>query len=116
MFPDHEEHEIDDLLRDRRAPHALTQLAAIPLGGNQFSMPAQDRFGPHNGGDFLQCLATRYLSYDGQTPALVITEQDPFLAKLLIEHPILSSQILDYILLVAIDPTGEDHQEQLPRF
>ena len=53
IFPGHEEHEIDDLLRDSRTPHVLTPLAVIPLGGNQFSMPAQDRIGRHHGGDFL---------------------------------------------------------------
>jgi hypothetical protein len=79
-------------------------------------MPAQDCVGRHDDGDFQQCLATPYLSFGGQTPALVITAQDAFLAKLLLEHPILDFQILDCILLVAIDSTGQDDQEQLPGF
>jgi len=79
-------------------------------------MPAQDRIGRHDSGDFLQCLATQYLPFDGQTSALVIVEQDAFLAELLSEHPIFSFQIFDDLLLVAIDPTGQDEKEQLPGF
>jgi hypothetical protein len=42
-------------------------------------------------------------------------EQDPFLAELLFEYRVLGSQILNHILLLAIDPAGKDHDEQLPR-
>jgi hypothetical protein len=46
---------------------------------------------------------------------LVIVKQNPFLAKFFSEHFIFGLQIINSILLFAVDPTGEDEEEQLPR-
>ena len=67
-----------------------------------------------DGSDFLQRLATQYLSFDGKA-ALVIGEQDAFLTELLFQHPVLGAQVLEDFLLMPVDPAGEDQEQQLPR-
>ncbi len=47
-------------------------------------------------------------------PALVVVEQDPFLSELLTEDPVLRQEVLDSVLLSAIDPPGEDQEQQMP--
>ena len=41
-------------------------------------------------------------------------EQDPVFSELLSEDPIFRQEILDGVLLSAIDPTGRDQEQQLP--
>ena len=54
------------------------------------------------------------LAFDSQRPALVVVEQDSFLSKLIPEYLILSDEVLEGVLLPAIDPAGEDEQQQVP--
>jgi hypothetical protein len=54
-------------------------------------------------------------AFDGQAAPLVVIEQNAFLAELFSEHLIFSSQVLDGVLLVVIDPPGQTDQEQVPR-
>jgi hypothetical protein len=53
------------------------------------------------------------LAFDGQAPRLVIAK-DSFLPKLHSEDPILRQEILDGVLLPAIDRTGQNQEQQLP--
>ena len=84
-------------------------------------MPAQDGVGREQGAKQFQLPAAEDFSLDGQSSPLIIAEQDPFPAELFFEYGVLGSQILDDFLLLAIDPTGkdhdgqQDHDEQLPR-
>ena len=78
-------------------------------------MPAQDGVGREQGAKQFQLPAAEDFSLDGQSSPLIIAEQDPFPAELFFEYGVLGSQILDDFLLLAIDPTGKDHDEQLPR-
>ena len=55
------------------------------------------------------------LPLNGQPTPLVVVEQDPLLAKLLSENPILCQKVVDRILMSTTDPAGEDQKEQLPR-
>jgi len=45
---------------------------------------------------------------------LIVDKQNPFFAELFSEHFILGPQIINYILLVAVDPPGQDEEKQLP--
>ena len=42
-------------------------------------------------------------------------EEDALLTELLLEHLILGPQVLDHLLLLAIDPARENNDVQLPR-
>jgi hypothetical protein len=54
-------------------------------------MPAQDGIGGEKSADLSQELASQDFALDGQASALVVVEQDPFLADDLPEYLVLSS-------------------------
>ncbi len=86
----------------------------IPLACDEFSVPAQERIGPDNSGQFVESFATEDLTLNGQTSTLVVIEQDSTLAEVFSQHLVLSQQILDRVLLVSVDPTGQDEKQELP--
>jgi hypothetical protein len=77
-------------------------------------MPAQDGFGSHHGGKLIERLTAEDLALDGEPTALAVVEEYSFLSELLPEYPILSEEVLDGVLLPAIDPAGEDEDQQVP--
>ena len=78
-------------------------------------MPAQDRVRRDDGTDLSEHLAAEDLALDRQASPLVVGEPDAFLAVRFLQDLILGAQILDDLLLLPIDPAGEDDQEKLPR-
>jgi hypothetical protein len=54
------------------------------------------------------------LAFDGRTSPLVVAKQDSVLPEFLSEHTILCQEILDGLLLSAIDPAGKDQEQELP--
>jgi hypothetical protein len=78
-------------------------------------MPAQDGVGREQRTDFAPELAPQDLALHGQAATLIVVELDPFLAELLAEHLDYRSLILDYFLLVVVDPPGKNGQQKLPR-
>lgn len=77
-------------------------------------MPAQNRVRREQCAEFFESLATEDLGFDSETTPLVVAEQDPLLAKFLFEDLVFRSQVFDHFLLLAIDPTGEDGESELP--
>ena len=77
-------------------------------------MPAHDGFGSHDGGEFVEHPAAEDLAFDGEPASLVVVEEYSFLSELLPEYLILSEEVLDGVLLPAIDPAGEDEEQQVP--
>ncbi len=93
----------------------LLSIGVVPLLCDKLSMPTQNRIRRKQGAESFKLLAAEDFPFDGQSSALVVTEQDAFLAELLFENCVLGSQILDHFLLLAIDPSGKDQDKQLPR-
>ena len=60
----------------------------------------------------VQELAVRNFVLDDQPLTLVVVEHDPFLPRLFLEHLILGTQGFDHVLLLFVDPAGEDGQQQ----
>jgi hypothetical protein len=108
IFTGHAEEEFTDLLGDPRASRLLASLAVIPLSGHQFPMPAKDGVRSKDRGNFLQCLAAQYLPFDGEAAPLVVAKQDAFLAKLLFEHLVFGAQVFECVLLMTVDPAGQN--------
>ncbi len=77
-------------------------------------MPAQKRVGPDDLGQFAEAFSAQHLALDGQASTLVVVEQNAALAELFSEYLILSQKILDRVLLVSVDLTGQDQEQQLP--
>ena len=78
-------------------------------------MPAENRVGGEQCADLCQPLAAEHLAGHGQAPPLVVAEQDAFLAELFLEHVVLGSQVLDHLLLLLVDPAGQNDEQELPR-
>jgi hypothetical protein len=103
------------ILAKRRTSSGFPAIAIVPVPGDQLAMPPENRIRSHHGGQLLdQHLPPEDLAFYSQAPPLVVVEQDLFLSKLLSEDPILRQEILDDILLSAIDPAGQDQEKQLP--
>ena len=61
--------------------------------------PTQDGIGRHDRGDLAQRLAAKQFSLHGETPALIVVEQDSFLPNLLLEQMVFGAEVLDDMLL-----------------
>jgi hypothetical protein len=82
--------------------------------GNELAMLPEKRIWSHNAGQLLKHLPPEDLAFDSQAPTLVVVEQDSFLSELLSEDSILCQEVLDGVLLTAVDPAGEDQEQQMP--
>jgi len=51
------------------------------------------------------------LAFDGEPASLAVVEENSFLSKLLPEYLILSEEVLEGVLLPAIDSAGEDQEQ-----
>ena len=60
-------------------------------------------------------LRRSFFTLDREPAPLVVVKQDTLLSKLLSEHPVFSSQILDHLILLPIDAACEDDETRLPR-
>ncbi len=77
-------------------------------------MPAQDRVGRDDSGQLHQRLSADRLALGGQDTPLVIGEEDPPPAHLLHEGPDLGVLEVDDLLLLAVDQSRQDQEEELP--
>jgi hypothetical protein len=48
----------------------------------------------------------------GEPPALVVAQAEALALQLLAEDPVLLHEVLENFLLVAVDPSGEGHEQQ----
>lgn len=57
----------------------------------------------------LQELTAKRFGFHRQQSALPIGQQKPASTELFAQHLILGTQVIDYLLLLPIDPSGQDH-------
>jgi hypothetical protein len=100
---------------DWRPADGFPFMCVIKLLGDQQAMPTQDRVGCEQSSDFFEQLATQHFATDRQPAPLIVVEQNSLLAKLLFEDLIFNSQVVDHVLLLAIDPAGKKNEHQMPR-
>ena len=111
----HAEHQLDDFLGHGRTADRLALVAVVPFLSDEHPMPAEDRVRREERADFLQSLASEHFPFDGQSSPLIVVEQDAFRTVQFLEHGVLRTQVIDCLLLLAVDPAGEDREEELPR-
>ena len=87
-------------------------MAVVPFGGNQFTVPSHQRIRRDQGLEFVQYLAAQHLGPSRQPTSFCIGEADPLPARVCLEHAVLFLEILDYVQLVAVDPTGDHHEQK----
>ena len=69
-----------------------------------------DTTGCGNGRNLGQHLAAQSLSLDGEPAPVVIREPETFAPKPGSEHTVLLSQVINHILLLAVDPASQNEQ------
>ncbi len=116
IFASHAKHEFDNFSRDGEPSDFLAAAAVILICGYQFPMPSQNRIWGYDSGHLLEHYPPEYLAFHGQTPTLIIVEQNAFFAELFSEHIIFGAKILNYLLLSMVYPTSQDQEQQLPGF
>jgi hypothetical protein len=65
--------------------------------------------------DLGQERAAKDFPFDCQAAALVVVQSEAALAEFLAEHLVIGSEVINGLLLLAVDPASEDEMEQLPR-
>jgi len=76
-------------------------------------VPTKQGIGRDDDGHICQRFAPESLGFDGQADPLGLIEQDPFPALQVEQCVELVPIELDHLLLLPIDPTGENHDKQL---
>ena len=108
------QNKLDDLFLHTWPADRLAAFAVIPFLGHELSMPAQDRIGCDDGGQFHQGFSAQCLGFDGQESALIVGQQKPLLPLCFQQSFNLQLVELDDLLLLALDPADKDHDEELP--
>jgi len=83
-----------------------------PLPGDQPPVPPQDRVGCDDDRHLPQDPATEWLALRREAPTLIVGQPDAPPLQLLPEDAVLLHEVLDDLLLVAVDPSSEDHEQQ----
>ncbi len=78
-------------------------------------VPAQDRIWRDDRGDAGENAPTEDLALRCESAALVIRESESSPAELFLQDAVLLHEVLDNLVLVAIDPAGERGEEELKR-
>ena len=88
---------------------------AVVLLGDQPPVPAEDRVRSDDTGHLHQCAPAKSLAAHRKSTALGVCEPKRSGTTLLVEDPILLSEIVDQIFLLAIHPASNGEHEELQR-
>ena len=108
----HPHHQPGDRARRPWSPPASPGTPVIFLR-DQLTIPAQDGVRGDNAGEPRKHLAPELLAAHRKPSPLRIGESDSFAAKLFSEHPVLLSQVVDRVLLLAVEPPRRGQDEEL---
>ena len=90
----------------------MAEAPVVPLFGNQFSVPGQERVGRDDTGDFGQEFPAEGLTLSREPTPLVIGEAKLPPAKPRFEDFVLLKQVDDSGLLLPLDPTSDGDDQQ----
>ena len=107
ILPCNTDREIRDLFHDPRSARFPSSGAVIPFNGNQFAVPSHDRIGCNNGSDLAQNPVADGFASHRQSASLVIGEAKALLSDLLLQDTILLLEVVDYALLISVDPASK---------
>ena len=89
-------------------------VCVVPFLGDELPVPAQDRVWRNDCPQFHHGLAAQRFALDRQDAPLVVGQEDAFPAQLVHQGPDLGVLELDDLQLPAVDPAGENEEEELP--
>jgi hypothetical protein len=107
----HPDDELCEIAR-RQRPASTSAGAAVVLLGDQSAVPAQDRVGRDDACRLSQCPPSPSLAAHCESAALGVSQAQRLTAELFAEDPILLSQIVDQVLLVAARPSSESEDQE----
>src|SRR5450631_1790172 len=110
----HTQNEIDDRLHDAR-PTGASTMAVVPFTCDHFSVPSQEGIRCDQGLKFVQDLTSKNVRFSGESTALGIGEANASPTQALRGYAVLFLEIRDQVQLMAVDPPGEYHDQQLKR-
>src|SRR5262249_7079922 len=84
-----------------------------PLPGNQLPVPPEDCVGRHDGRDLPQEPSAESATFHRKASALVVGQPEAAAIHLLLEDTVLLHQVLNNVLLVAVDPSREGQEQHL---
>ena len=76
-------------------------------------MPSEDRVGRHDGRDLPQDPSAESATVRREASTLVVGEPGAAPLHLRLEDAVFLHQVLDDVLLMAVDPSGEGHEQHL---
>jgi hypothetical protein len=107
----HPDDECDDVRLGARATEA-SLLRAVVLVGDEASVPAQDRIGCHDPGNVGQAPSAENVTFHGEPASLVVGAANALGAVRRTKDAILFQQIINDLLLLSIDPAGDEKREK----
>ncbi len=107
------EHELGDLLPHAWSPR-LSPRAVVPLPRDQPPVPGQDRVRSDDRRHVAQDLSTERLAFHREPSSLVIGEAETLATELAFEDAVLLDEVINHILLMAVDPSSDGDQKELP--
>jgi hypothetical protein len=84
-----------------------------PFPGDQLAVPAQNGVSRDDRGHLRQQPTTERRATSRQAPSVAIGEPQTLILQLRLQHAVLFAQVLDDLMLVALEPTDESGDEQL---
>jgi hypothetical protein len=81
----------------------------------QTQVPPQQSVRGHEGTEVVERSPAQAARFGRETAALLIGESRPPVADLLAESPVLLLEVLDHVLLTAVQPGGNGADEELQR-
>jgi hypothetical protein len=109
----HRQQLLRHVARGRGSPRRAPRLRAIVLRRDQSAVPAQNRLGRCERRQLGQQGPAEPVPLLGQEPALGVREPQAPRAEAFAEHPVLSLQVRDGLLLPPMDPTGHQKDQTL---
>jgi hypothetical protein len=88
-------------------------LRAVVLLGDQPTVPAEDRIRCDDPSDLLEDLPSEHFAFHSQAAALVVVQANPAPSELFAENAVLFLEVVDHMLLSAVDPAGEHQEEEV---
>ena len=92
-------------------PARTAPSVVVVLPRDQLPMPRQQRVGANDRDDVVEHSPRQSLRLGGQPNALIVGEAQSPRAELLSEHAVFFLEIVDHVLLLLMDPTGQRHKQ-----
>lgn len=107
----HSHHEATNLRKRVGPSEAAPRIRPFP--GDQLAVPAQNGVSRDDRRHLCQQPTTESRATSSQAPSVAVGEPQTLILQVRLQHAVLFAQVLDGLMLVALEPTDESGDEQL---